>query len=105
MLAEVINNMVEHQPDMEVVGVVLDPIELLIAARIMPVDVVIITLDKVNGKPRICYRLLEEHPLLKIIILSAEGKAAFLYQSDSPNMHINEPTEQAIFGAIRNSML
>ena len=96
--------MVDHQPDMEVVGQVLDPIELLIAAKLIPADVIIITPLKVNGEPRICFQLLESYPLLKIVILSAEGDAAFLYQSYSPKIRINEPTEQAILGAIREAM-
>ena len=104
MLSEVIRSMVEHQPDMKVVGEVLDPIELLITVKVMPVNVVIITPLKVNGEPRICCQLLEEHPSLKIIILSAEGKAAFLYQSNSPRIPIDEPSEQSILSAIRESM-
>jgi NarL family two-component system response regulator LiaR len=104
MLSEVIRNMVEHQPDMEVVGEVLDPIELLLAAKAMPVDVVIITPLKANGNPRICSQLLGDHPLLKIMTLSAEGEAAFLYQSGSPKMCIDEPSEQSILSAIRESM-
>ena len=104
MLSEVIRNMIEHQGDMEVVGEVIDPIELLIAARTVQVDVVIITPLKANGDPRICCQLLGEHPLLKIIILSAEGEAAFLYQSYCPKVRIDEPSEQAIFNAIRESI-
>ena len=104
MLSDVIRSMIDHQPDMEVVGEVLDPIKLLIAVRVVPVDVVIITPLKVNGEPRICCQLLEEHPLLKIMILSAEGQAAFLYRSDSPKIRIDEPSEKTIFNAIRESM-
>ena len=105
LLSEVIRSMIEHQPDMEVVGEVLDPIELLIAVNAMPVDVVIITPSKANGVPRICSQLLGECPLLKILTLSAEGEAAFLYQSDIPKMRIDEPSEQSILSAIRESML
>ena len=104
LLSEVIRNMIEHQPDMEVVGEVLDPIQLLITTRSMPVDVVIITPLKANGNPRICSQLLGEHPLLKILILSAESKVAFLYQSGSPKIRIDEPSKQSILSAIRESM-
>ena len=104
MLSEVIRSMIDHQPDMEVVGEVLDPIKLLIAVRVMSADVVIITPLKVNGEPRICCQLLEEHPLLKIIVLSAESKAAFLYQADSPKICIAKPSEKTIFSAIRESL-
>ncbi|MBN1479879.1 hypothetical protein EH223_18385 [candidate division KSB1 bacterium] len=96
--------MVEHQADMEVVGEVLDPIELLEVVKVLSVDVVIITPLKVNGEPRICYQLLQEHPMLKIVILSAEGEAAFLYQSAAAKIRIDEPSHLAIFGAIRKSI-
>ena len=104
MLSEVIRSIVEHQPDMEVVGEVLDPIELLIAAKVVPVDVVIITPLKSNGEPRICSQLFEVHPLLKIVILSSEGEAAYLYQSGLPRQRIDEPSEEAILGIIRKSI-
>ena len=104
ILSDVLRNMVEHQPDMEVVGEVIDPIELFITVREMPADVVIITPLKIDGEPRICYQLLKEHPLLKVITLSAESEVAFLYQSDAPKMRIDEPSEKAIFGAIRKSI-
>ncbi|RPI01999.1 MAG: DNA-binding response regulator [Calditrichaeota bacterium] len=104
MLSEVIKSMVEHQPDMEVVGEVLDPIELLIAVREIMVDVVLIAPMKDTGEPRICRQLLTENPMLKIMTFSAEGKAAFLYQSDSPTMRIDEPSEHSILTTIRKSM-
>ena len=104
MLSEVIRSMVEHQPDMEVVGEVLDPIELLIAARAMPVDVVIITPLKANGNPRLCCQLLGEHPSLKIMTLSANGEAAFFYQSGTPKICIAEPSEQSVLSAIREAL-
>ena len=43
LLSEVIRNLIEHQPDMQVVGEVVDPIELIFALRETSVDVVIIT--------------------------------------------------------------
>jgi len=103
MLSEVIKSMVEHQPDMEVVGEVLDPIELLMSTKMLSVDVVIIAPLEITGEPRICAHLLEKNPFLKIIVLSTESEAGFLYQSDAPVIQINDPTEQAVFDAIRYS--
>jgi hypothetical protein len=48
--------------------------------------------------------LLEEHPQLKIVTLSAKGEAAFLYESDSRKKRIDEPSEQSILGALREAM-
>ena len=104
MLSDVIRNMVERQPNMEVVGEVLDPIELLLTAKAKPVDVVIVTPLDSEEEPRICRHLLAENPQLKIVTLSAKDEAAFLYESGSPKKRIDEPSEQSILGAIRESM-
>lgn len=99
--SEVIRNMIEHQPDMVVVDEVVDPIELLRAARATKVDVVIVTPLKSNGVPKICSHLLAEYPYLKIVTLSARGEAAYLYQAGEGRMCIDEPSEQSILNTIR----
>ena len=105
MLSEVIKNMIEQQPDMELVGEVLDPLQLLRASRNTPVDVIIITPLEANGEPKICQMLLVEHPLLKIVTQSEKGEAAFIYQSGLHRKRINEPSGQSIFNAIREALL
>ena len=57
-----------------------------------------------NGIPRICSHLLAEHPNLKIIVLLAEGKTAFLYESGSSKKYINEPSADTIVNTIRQSL-
>jgi DNA-binding NarL/FixJ family response regulator len=105
LLSEVIRNMIEHQPDMEVVGEVLDPLQLLRASRQTPVDVVIITPLKANGEPKICHLLLAEHPLLKIVTQSEKGEVAYMYQSGVNKKRIDEPSGQSILDAIRDAFL
>lgn len=104
MLSDVIKNLVACQPDMQVVGEVLDPIELLIAIRATPVDAVIVTPLDSEGDSRICRHLLVDHPELRIVTLSAKGEAAFLYESNSRKKRIDEPCGQTILGAIRESL-
>jgi DNA-binding NarL/FixJ family response regulator len=104
MLSDVIRNMVERQPDMEVAGEVLDPIELLLAVRAMKVDVVIVTPLDSDGESRICRLMLAEHPQLKIVTMSAKDDMAFLYESGASKKRIDEPSEPSILGAIRESM-
>jgi DNA-binding NarL/FixJ family response regulator len=104
MLSEVIRYMVARQPDMEVMGEVLDPIELLSAVKATNADVVIVTPLPANGEPHICTQLLAAYPQLKIVTQSAQGEAVFLYQSGSAKQHIDEPSEQEIFAAIREFM-
>jgi DNA-binding NarL/FixJ family response regulator len=104
LLSEVIRYLVARQPDMEVMGEVLDPIELLLAVKATDADVVIVTPLPANGEPHICTQLLAAYAQLKIVTQSAKGEAAYLYQSGSPRRRIEEPSEQLILGAIRESM-
>jgi len=101
LLSEVIRNIIEHQPDMEVVGEIIDPIQLLLAARVIMVDVVIVTPLESNSEPKICRHLLAEYPTLKVVTLSERGEAAYLYQTDASRLRIDEPSGQLILDAIR----
>ncbi|MFC1502447.1 hypothetical protein ACFL6A_03445 [bacterium] len=103
LLSEVIGNLIERQSDMKVVGEVVDPIELIFALRKTSVDVVIISPLKANGEPRICLQLRKEHPKLRILILTGESEAVYIYQSGSNRKCIERPSEQSILGAIRES--
>jgi DNA-binding NarL/FixJ family response regulator len=105
MLSDVIRNMIDRQPDMIMVGDVIDPIKLLFAVREKPVDVVIVTPLKVNGEPKICSHLLMNYPSLKVFTLSAKGEAAYLYQSGAPRLRIDDPCGQSMLEAIREVMV
>ena len=105
MLSDVIRNMIDRQPDMIMVGDVIDPIKLLFAIRETPVDVVIVTPLKANGEPKICSHLLMKYPSLKVFTLSAKGEAAYLYQSGVPKLRIDDPSGQSIFEAIREALV
>ena len=89
---------------MEVVGEVIAPIELLRAVGAIIVDAVIVTPLKANGEPKICHLLLAAYPLLIIVTQSAEGEAAHLYQSGMLKKRLDDPSGQAIVGAIRQAM-
>lgn len=104
MLSDVVRNMITRQPDMEVVGEVLDPVELLLTARTAKINLVIVTPIDAAAEPKICSYLLAEHPQLKIVALSANGEAAFLYEAESQKKRIDEPNEESILGAIRACM-
>jgi len=103
LLSEIIRNLIENQPDMKVVGEVIDPIELLFALRVTPADVVIITPVKTNGDPRICGQLLKEHPQLIILMLTDKSEAAYIFQSGQSRKRIERPSHQLILDSIRKS--
>jgi DNA-binding NarL/FixJ family response regulator len=104
MLSDVIRNIIAKQPDMVLIGDVVDPIKLLFATKQKAVDVVIVVPSRPNGEPKICSHLLTEHPLLKIITLSAKGDMAHLYQSGVSKVRINKPSADTIIDIIRKSM-
>lgn len=101
LLSEVIRNLIERQPDMQVMGEVINPIELIFALRETPVDVVIITPLNANGEPRICIQLLKEHPKLRILILTEESELVYIFRSGLPKKCIEKPSERSILEAIR----
>ena len=103
MISDVIRNIIARQPDMMMVGEVIDPIRLLYATNETSVDVVIVTPLNSNGEPKICSYLLAEHPNLKVVTLSAKAEAAYLYQSGIPRLRIDEPSADTIVDIIRKS--
>lgn len=105
LLSAVMQNLIERQPDMKVVGEVIDPIELIFTLRKTQVDVVIITPLKMNGDPRICGQLLKEHPQLTILILTKESEAAYIFQSGLQRRRIERPSQRLILDTIRESRL
>jgi DNA-binding NarL/FixJ family response regulator len=104
LLSDVMRNMIERQPDMEMAGEVIDPIELLRDPRATMVDAVIVTPLESSGKPKICHHLLVAYPKLKVVTLSEKGETAYLYQSGASKQRINEPSEQSILDAIREAL-
>ncbi|MBN1781231.1 hypothetical protein JW948_08915 [bacterium] len=103
LLSDVLRNLIERQPDMIIVGEVIDPIELISALRTTPVDVVIITPHKANGMPRLCTQLLNEHLKLRILLITLESTGVYIYQSGSGRKYIEKPSERSILDAIRDT--
>lgn len=104
ILSEVLQYLIERQPDMKVIGKVLDPLELFLIIKIAGADVVIVTPLAGNGVPHICSELHAVYPLLIIVTHSAKGETAYLYQSGVRKRRIETPSAQAILEAIRKAM-
>jgi DNA-binding NarL/FixJ family response regulator len=105
MIADVVRHLVEQQPDMAVIGEVIDLTELLLAIRTTGAEVVIITPADSDGESGICSDLLLTYPQLKIMALSAKGDTAVLYELGSPRKRMDDVGEAAILGAIREFRL
>ncbi|MFQ5881375.1 MAG: hypothetical protein ACE5I9_02720 [Candidatus Methylomirabilales bacterium] len=94
--------MIERQDDMEVVGEVLHPVDLLVAVRETEADVLILAL-KNSEEPGLCSHLLTEHPNLTILGLTYEGKSAFIEQLCPLRREIIDPSEAKILSALRHA--
>jgi DNA-binding NarL/FixJ family response regulator len=105
ILSDVIRNIIELQPDMIIVGDVIDPIKLIYIIKDTVVDVVIVTPLQANGEPLICQHLLAEYPMLKIVTQSVKGEAAYLYQKGMQKKRLEDPSAQAILQAIREAFV
>ncbi len=66
LMREVVREIIERQDDMEVVGEVLDPLDILMAVREAEVDAVILAL-KGSEDTGLCSHLLAEYPDLTIV--------------------------------------
>ena len=105
MLSDVIRNIINRQPDMILIGDVVDPIKLLNTLRETIVDVVIVTPQEANGEPKICSHLLAEHPQLIILTIASKGDVGYLYQTGADKLLINEPSPHLILVTIRTAFL
>lgn len=99
-MREVVRDMIERQEDMEVVGEVSDPLDLLMAVRETEADAVIVALMHSEG-PGLCSHLLAEYPNLTILALVSTGEAAFVEQLCPRRREIVEPSELNVLSALR----
>jgi len=104
MLSEVVRHIVERQPDMAVVGELMDPIGLLLALRATEAEVVITTPGDSDREPGQSSTLLAAYPQLNIMDLSASGATAVLYKSGAPEQRLDDVGEESLLGAIRALM-
>ena len=79
-LRNVLQNVIEHQENMLVVGEAFDPVDLLVTVDESDADVVIMGHPDADQMPGICTHLLAEFPILLIMIISTIDQRAFLYE-------------------------
>lgn len=103
MLRELVRKIIEDEPDMEVVGEVLAPVDLLVAVRETKADAVILAM-RGSEEPGLCSHLLAEYPDLTILGLACEGQKAFVKQLCPRREEIADPTGAKILGALRSAI-
>ena len=80
MFREILADTLEREEDIELVGEVDDPVDLLLAVEETQADVVLHSFPESGDLPAICTHLFAEHPDLRIIGLSPDGELAYACQ-------------------------
>jgi DNA-binding NarL/FixJ family response regulator len=100
MLRDVFSQVLADQPDMEVVGDLTDVLDLLPAAAQTRSDVAILGLRDA-GFPSICARLLDQHPRIKILGVTPDGRRACLYELRPSEVPVGDVSPAGVLAAIR----
>ena len=103
MLRELLRSLIQRQADMEVMGEVLDPVELLLAVDETQADVVVVDLPESGEEPGICSHLLAEYPQLLVLALSPGRDRAILYRQSIIKEELSKLSEDEILEAIRKT--
>jgi DNA-binding NarL/FixJ family response regulator len=103
MRRALMREVIERQPDMEIVGETVDPLGLLLAARQTRAEAVIMTLRD-SEDPGLISHLLAECPDLTILGLASSGDSAFIVQMCPRRSEIANPSEATILGTLRQAI-
>jgi DNA-binding NarL/FixJ family response regulator len=101
IMREVIKQLIERQPDMEIVAEVLDLSALSRVAGEAVADVIIVALEDSDALS-LGRQLLAERPEMAILALAAKGNAAFIEQVCLGRREIAEPSAANILCALRH---
>jgi two-component system chemotaxis response regulator CheB len=103
ILREVLREVIARQPDMEVVGEILDPLGVLLAVKETQADVVVIGLRDAE-EPGLVSHLLAECPYVTVLGLAAQGDTAIIVQMCLWRKEIVDPSEVNILRALRHAV-
>lgn len=77
MLGELLKDLIDREPNMDVVGKVSDPMDALLAVEETQADVLIHTWPESGRMPGICEHLLNEYPDLLVIGIAPNQDRAY----------------------------
>lgn len=105
LLRETILSTFADQPDIEIVGEVLEESEIFESVKKTMPDFVVIAQDQPGERPAICDMLLREHPEVRVIAV-APAKNYVVYYWASLDIHSSsiEASEEGVLNALRNKL-
>jgi len=91
--------------DIEIVGEVTNEAEIPASVKRTAPDLLVISLDELGQRPRICDTVLRAHPDLRIIAVASEHNRSVCYWASLQlDIHCSdiEPSQEGIVGVMRN---
>jgi len=106
LMREIVLTTFADQPDIEIVGEVADELDISTSVKKTLPNVVVISLDQPDIRPRICDELLREHPEVRVIAVAPE-KNYIVYYWASFEIYSNkiEASEEGMLDATRRSLV
>ncbi len=103
LMRELILESFADQPDIEIVGEVLDDADIPNCVEKTLPDFVVIALDEPGKRPSICEAVLRQHPEVRIIAVAPDHNYSVYYWA-SLDIHSSdiEASEDGILTAVRN---
>ena len=93
------------RPDIEIVGEVSNEAEIPASVRRTAPDLLVISLDELGQRPRICDTVLRAHPDVRIIAVASEHNRSVCYWASLQlDIHCSdiEPSEEGILRVMRD---
>ena len=105
LIRELLLATISDQPDIEVVGEILEEKELENAVETTRPDFLIVALEKSDRLPEVCESILRNHPHVRVIAIAAERNSSMFYWT-SLCIESNqiEASEAGVLSAIRGKM-
>lgn len=99
VVAEMVQQTVQQQPDLRLLGSVEGGLE--IDAAVAETDVLVLGADEVYSPPEICLRLLSDYPNLKILVLTTTNDEAIAYWRALHSHQMQVVSSQTLIESIR----
>jgi DNA-binding NarL/FixJ family response regulator len=103
IMRQVMRQLIERQPDMEIIGEVAALSDLIRIAKETAADVIIITLEDVEASG-LGRQLLAECADVTILALASKGDTAFIERLSFGRREIVDPSEVNILSALRQAI-
>ena len=94
--------MLAQEPDLEIVGEVNSPIDVLLELGSTQADVVVIDLPTSGKDPGLCSHLLTEYPEVKVVAVSSGGDTSIVYETGVIQRYLPDVSLEAVTGIIRS---